>query len=344
MIETLSAAVSVARPGLGGCRRRGALVPRDRRGARSSTEEDVWTEELADLGTVELRNVVTVVPGRSEETIVVVAHRDNAGTDEPLGDNASGTAALIELARGFAPQELGPDPLPAAHPRARVDRRGLVRRRRARALRRDVATRRQRDRSRRPRRPRRAAGRGSRSPATSRVSPARPLVRTAAARVEEQVGVSPSLPCVPDPARRPRRCRSRSTSRAAFSSTGSPPSRSRRTAAMPRARPRTRRARSESSGSASSAARRRRSQLSRHAASEARSARPTASSSATARRAGGRSRLVLVLAVVPFALGLVDLLVRGRRRGLPFAPGAARASRRLGLCCVRRARSSGSAR
>ena len=77
-----------------------------------STEEDVWAEDLADLGTVELRNVVTVVPGRSDETIVVVAHRDNAGTDQPLGDNASGTAALIELARGFAPQEFGPDPLP----------------------------------------------------------------------------------------------------------------------------------------------------------------------------------------------------------------------------------------
>ena len=76
------------------------------------TEEDVWTEDLADLGAVELRNVVTVVPGRSEQTIVLVAHRDNAGAEEPLGENASGTATLIELARGFAPQELGPDPLP----------------------------------------------------------------------------------------------------------------------------------------------------------------------------------------------------------------------------------------
>ena len=69
-------------------------------------------EDLADLGSVELTNVVTVVPGRSDETIVVVAHRDNAGAEQPLGENASGTAALIELARGFAPQELGPDPVP----------------------------------------------------------------------------------------------------------------------------------------------------------------------------------------------------------------------------------------
>jgi hypothetical protein len=76
------------------------------------TEVDVWTEDLPDLGAVELRNVVTVVPGRSREAIVVLAHRDNAGADQPLGDNASGTAALIELARSFAPQEVAPAPLP----------------------------------------------------------------------------------------------------------------------------------------------------------------------------------------------------------------------------------------
>jgi Zn-dependent M28 family amino/carboxypeptidase len=77
-----------------------------------ATEEDTWSEDLAELGPVALRNVVTVVPGRAEETIVLVAHRDNAGANQPLGDNASGTAALIEIARGFSPQEVGPDPLP----------------------------------------------------------------------------------------------------------------------------------------------------------------------------------------------------------------------------------------
>jgi hypothetical protein len=35
---------------------------------------------------------------------------------------------------------------------------------------------------------------------------------------------------------------------------------------------------------------------------------------------GWAVRLLLVVAVVPFALGVVDLLVRGRRRGLPFWP------------------------
>jgi hypothetical protein len=46
---------------------------------------------------------------------------------------------------------------------------------------------------------------------------------------------------------------------------------------------------------------------------------------------GWTVRLTLILAVVPFALGVVDLIVRGRRRGLPFRP-ALRAQRaRFGL-------------
>jgi hypothetical protein len=68
-----------------------------------TAEQDVWTEDIAGLGRVELRNVVAVVPGRSDATIILVAHRDNAGTSLSHGDNPSGTAALIELARGFAP-------------------------------------------------------------------------------------------------------------------------------------------------------------------------------------------------------------------------------------------------
>jgi len=46
---------------------------------------------------------------------------------------------------------------------------------------------------------------------------------------------------------------------------------------------------------------------------------------------GWTARLTLILSVVPFALGVVDLIVRGRRRGLPFRP-ALRAQRsRLGV-------------
>ena len=75
-------------------------------------EEDTFTTTLADLGRVQLTNVTTVVPGRSDDAIVVVAHRDNAGVERAAGDNASGTAALLELARGFAPEDTGVGPLP----------------------------------------------------------------------------------------------------------------------------------------------------------------------------------------------------------------------------------------
>ncbi|MGH3132463.1 MAG: M28 family peptidase [Gaiellaceae bacterium] len=160
------------------------------------TDEDVWGADLPDLGDVELRNVVTVIPGRSEETILVVAHRDNAGAGRPFGDNASGTAALIELARGYAPRGAGAAPLPARtlvlvstdggayggaggarftgespyvdDALAAVVLDGVGGRGRPR-----IAV---------------AGGRSS--------SPARVLVSTASARIEEQVGVAPSRPSV----------------------------------------------------------------------------------------------------------------------------------------------------
>jgi hypothetical protein len=52
-----------------------------------------------------LVNLVTEKPGTglSPPEIVVMAHRDDSGPGGGLNDNASGTAALIELARSYAP-------------------------------------------------------------------------------------------------------------------------------------------------------------------------------------------------------------------------------------------------
>jgi hypothetical protein len=52
-----------------------------------------------------LVNLVTVKQGigLSPPEIVVMAHRDDSGNGNGLNDNASGTAALIELARSYAP-------------------------------------------------------------------------------------------------------------------------------------------------------------------------------------------------------------------------------------------------
>jgi hypothetical protein len=67
-----------------------------------------WVERVPGLGRVRLRNIAMVAPGppNAPQTIVVMAHRDDTGDGPGANDNASGTAALIELARAYAqPQE-----------------------------------------------------------------------------------------------------------------------------------------------------------------------------------------------------------------------------------------------
>jgi hypothetical protein len=58
--------------------------------------------EVPGRGRLPFENVVAVSPGRSQQAIVVLAHRDNIGAGPGANDNASGTAALIELARAHA--------------------------------------------------------------------------------------------------------------------------------------------------------------------------------------------------------------------------------------------------
>src|SRR3954447_14922225 len=53
-------------------------------------------------GRVQMQNLVAEAVGRSPQTIVVMAHRDNDGTGPGANDNASGTAALVELARAYS--------------------------------------------------------------------------------------------------------------------------------------------------------------------------------------------------------------------------------------------------
>jgi hypothetical protein len=70
-------------------------------------EEDSFEATIPGLGDVTLRNIQAVVPGRSPQTIVVMAHRDNTGASAGINDNASGTAALLELARGYTRARTG---------------------------------------------------------------------------------------------------------------------------------------------------------------------------------------------------------------------------------------------
>lgn len=66
---------------------------------------DRFEARVPGRGAVGLENVSFVARGRSPDAIVVLAHRDNTGAGPGANDNASGTAALVELARFYA---LGP--------------------------------------------------------------------------------------------------------------------------------------------------------------------------------------------------------------------------------------------
>ena len=290
-------------------------------------DEDIWSVDLPGLGKTELRNIVTAIPGRSEETLVVVAHRDNRGAGQAFGDNASGTAALIEIARGYAPQETTPASLLqrtlvlvstdagayGGAGAARFAAESAYAESALAALVLDGLGGRGRS---------RLAIAGARSS-----SPARALVGTAAARVEEQTGEAPALPgvvtqlvdlAIPYAAGEQGFFLARGV--AALTLTTDDPG----DPNIP------------AGDSAGPLATRTLSRLGR--ASEAvivsidesvGGAFRTQDSVYLDERAasGWTVRLALIVAVAPFALGVFDLLVRSRRRGLPFGP----ALRALGI-------------
>jgi Peptidase family M28 len=74
-----------------------------------------WTQDVPGLGRVQLKNIVAVAPGQTDgQVIVVMAHRDDLGTAPGADDNASGTAALIELARSYAQPQSPSTPVASA--------------------------------------------------------------------------------------------------------------------------------------------------------------------------------------------------------------------------------------
>jgi hypothetical protein len=66
-------------------------------------QTDHFRASIPGRGRVELQNIVASVRGDSPRAILITAHRDNNGEGRGANDNASGTAALIELARAYAP-------------------------------------------------------------------------------------------------------------------------------------------------------------------------------------------------------------------------------------------------
>jgi hypothetical protein len=160
-------------------------------------ERDTWSEEVPGLGTETLRNAAVVVEGESPATILFVAHHDNNGLGPGASDDASGIAALLELTRSYAVGETSGE---RARPRHTLvflaadagAYGGLGARRFAAAsrfhgsIRAAVVL----DALAGPGEPRlELAGDGPRSPAAA-------LVRTAAERVGEQLGQEPGRPGV----------------------------------------------------------------------------------------------------------------------------------------------------
>ncbi|MHB8470837.1 MAG: M28 family peptidase [Gaiellaceae bacterium] len=68
-----------------------------------AVRREAFTARVPGRGVVRFVNVLAEKQGLSHKTIVVMAHRDDDGTGAGTNDNASGTAALVELARGYAP-------------------------------------------------------------------------------------------------------------------------------------------------------------------------------------------------------------------------------------------------
>jgi hypothetical protein len=82
------------------------LVAGRLRSYRFTVERQVFTANVPGRGRERFVNIVAVAPlrprdaiARSDQTIVIMAHRDNLGASPGANDNASGTAALLELAR-----------------------------------------------------------------------------------------------------------------------------------------------------------------------------------------------------------------------------------------------------
>ncbi|HEX6761850.1 MAG TPA: M28 family peptidase [Gaiellaceae bacterium] len=90
-------------PGSAGALGAASWVHEQLQGFGLPVSTDTWSEQLpGGAGTARLENVWAVAHGQSPAAIVVMAHRDDTGVGPGANDNASGTGALVELARGYA--------------------------------------------------------------------------------------------------------------------------------------------------------------------------------------------------------------------------------------------------
>src|SRR3954466_5491035 len=72
------------------------------RGYGFKPQVQAFEETIPGRGRVLLRNLLFTAGPQDADAIVVMAHRDDTGSAAGANDNASGTAALIEVARAYA--------------------------------------------------------------------------------------------------------------------------------------------------------------------------------------------------------------------------------------------------
>ena len=300
---------------------------------------DTWQEHVPGLG----KRASCRTCGRSSadsrsDAIVVMAHRDNTGVGPGANDNASGTAALVELARGYAQADTPAARArpPGAHARLPLDRRRRVRRARRRPLRQAAAVpRRRRRQPARDRRPRAATDRDRRRDAALAGGDARRDGGEARARADRlaratRAGFGAQLLDLAFPFTLYEQGPfvARGIPAITLTTAGERPPDAftdRRSLLVQGRLDAMGRAAQDLVGSLDQG-------------SSSRRARPRSSGRATGSFAAGRSQLLLIGLLVPFLVGAVDLFARCRRRGIPLAPAARSLRSRLGLLALRRAR------
>ncbi len=110
LADELSGSIPDRRPGTEGSKRAARWVAANLQLQGFATQADRFEAEIPGQGRVTLRNIVAIAPGRSPQAIVVMAHRDDTGVGPGANDNASGTGALLELARSYANLGAGAGP------------------------------------------------------------------------------------------------------------------------------------------------------------------------------------------------------------------------------------------
>jgi hypothetical protein len=110
--ESLVTTAADRSPGTDGQRDAADWVESQLRGYGFTVERQTFSADIPGLGTEELVNIVATAPRtgpanpQAQRAIVILAHRDNLGTSPGADDNASGTGALLELARDLGSASL----------------------------------------------------------------------------------------------------------------------------------------------------------------------------------------------------------------------------------------------